>query len=286
MEYVKEVCKGLLIGIANIVPGVSGGTMAVSMGIYDKIIRAVTHFFKEPKKSILTLLPYGIGAILGIGGLSFLIEWLFGVFPFQASMVFVGLILGGLPVLVKKVKGKSTGFYGPGALTLTFLAILFLTAAGEVQTGEAEIFSGAASVLLLAAVGVISAATMVVPGVSGSMILMMLGYYQPILRTVNDFVLAAVTMDFAEAWHLGWLLFPFGAGLILGVFLCARLVEFLLSKFPAVTYFAIIGLVLSSPVAILWGLSWSEIQLHQLLIGFSLALLAYVLTGLLEGESN
>ena len=64
--FIKQILKGTIIGVANIIPGVSGGTLAVSMGIYDQIIESITQFFKQPKRSIITLLPYGIGAVIGI----------------------------------------------------------------------------------------------------------------------------------------------------------------------------------------------------------------------------
>ncbi len=75
---IKNILKGAVIGIANIIPGVSGGTMAVAMGIYDVLIRSLTHLFKEFKKSVMTLIPILIGAAIGIVGLSFLIEKMFG----------------------------------------------------------------------------------------------------------------------------------------------------------------------------------------------------------------
>lgn len=94
---IKTFIAGIIIGIANIIPGVSGGTMAVSMGIYDKLIHAVTHLFKEFKKSCLFLLPVLIGAAAAIVILSRVIEFLFDHYPLQTNLLFIGLIVGGLP---------------------------------------------------------------------------------------------------------------------------------------------------------------------------------------------
>ena len=80
MKFVLEMLRGMVIGLANIIPGVSGGTMMVSMGIYDTLIHCITHLFKEFKKSILTLLPYAVGMVLAIGGLSFALKWAFAVY--------------------------------------------------------------------------------------------------------------------------------------------------------------------------------------------------------------
>jgi len=99
MKFIFDILRGCAIGIANIIPGVSGGTLAVSMGIYDKIISSVTGLFRHFKKSIITLLPYGIGMVVGLLGLSFIIEFLFARYPLPTVLLFIGLILGGVPAL-------------------------------------------------------------------------------------------------------------------------------------------------------------------------------------------
>ena len=105
MAMIKSFLKGVVIGIANIVPGVSGGTMMVSMGIYDKLIHCITHLFSEFKKSLLFLLPIAVGMVAAIGASSFGLTYLFDNFPIQTNLLFIGLILGGLPAIGKKVKG-------------------------------------------------------------------------------------------------------------------------------------------------------------------------------------
>ena len=109
MKYAKEIFRGLLIGIAGIAPGVSGGALAVSMGVYDKIIGAVTHITSDTKESLKTLFPYALGAAAGMSCLAFVIEVLFVRWPFAASMAFIGLILGGVPVLRKKALAEKIG---------------------------------------------------------------------------------------------------------------------------------------------------------------------------------
>ena len=104
MNFLFDIIKGMLIGVANIIPGVSGGTMMVSMGVYEKIIGVVNNLFKDIKKSILTLLPLGIGMLLGVAVFSFIIPWCLEVYPFPTSFCFIGLILGGVPAIIKPAK--------------------------------------------------------------------------------------------------------------------------------------------------------------------------------------
>lgn len=267
MHFVYDVIKGVLIGVANIIPGVSGGTMAVSMGIYDKLIYAVTHLLGQTKKSIQTLFPYVLGAGLGLVGLSFLIEYLFLHYEIPTNCFFIGLILGGLPVILKRIQIKKVDLKHALSFLIFFSLIIGLQLAGN-QSGDVVLTLSLFEVIKLFFVGVIASATMVIPGVSGSMILMLLGYYQPILSTINQFMKALLALQWLEALSSGMLLLPFGIGIIIGIFAIAKLIEMLLAKYESITFCAILGLVVASPIAILMNLSLPSIQASVFVISF------------------
>src|SRR5690625_1582152 len=100
--------KGMLMGVSNIIPGVSGGTMAVSLGSYDDLIFSITQFFSKKKKSIRFLVPLALGLVLGVVFFSYAIEFLLAEYAFITSLAFVGLILGGLPILLKEFRETLT----------------------------------------------------------------------------------------------------------------------------------------------------------------------------------
>lgn len=252
MKLVKDILKGILIGVANAIPGVSGGTMMVSMGIYDDIIYCITHLFKQLKKSIMTLLPYLIGMAIGIVGLAFAIGYLLEHFEFQTKMAFIGLILGGVPLLFGKIKGKKKGFPHACIFLLFFVAIIAMEFFGG-ESSDVTLKVGIIPAILIFLIGVIASATMVIPGVSGSMMLMILGYYNPIMAAVKDFVVALTSMDISRMLTLCGSLVPFGLGVVIGIFAIAKLIEVLLQRYEVLTYCAILGLVMSSPVVILMG---------------------------------
>ena len=102
MKAFFDILRGVVIGLANIIPGVSGGTMMVSMGIYDTIIGCINSLFKDFKRCIKALWPYALGMVLGILGLAKLITFLLGTYPLPTNMAFIGLILGGLPISSKR----------------------------------------------------------------------------------------------------------------------------------------------------------------------------------------
>ena len=282
---VKNILKGAVIGIANIIPGVSGGTMAVSMGIYDKIIHAVTHLFSEFKQSMKTLLPIGAGIILAIVVVARLIEYMFGVIPFQTNLLFIGLILGGLPAMWKKVKGNPLKISHVLALAL-FFGLVIVCASLEGSEGKAaDLEFSLINVCRLFGVGVIASATMVVPGVSGSMILMIMGYYEPVLGMVNQFVDHLKAFDIQGLWGDCGVLVPFGIGVVAGIFVIAKAIEIIFAKWPLLAYWAIIGLIVASPVAILMMNRFGKLGVVTVLTGVA-ALAAGVVASLLLGEEE
>lgn len=280
---IKDILKGAVMGIANIIPGVSGGTMAVSMGIYDKIIHAVTHLFSEFKKSMKILIPIGIGIVIAIVGVARLIEYMFGVIPFQTNLLFIGLILGGLPSIGKKVKGNPVKVGHIIALVVFFALVVGCASLEGHSGGNADLSFSLLNVIKLLGVGVVASATMVVPGVSGSMVLMVMGYYESILGMVNQFVDHVLAFDIQGIIKDCGVLVPFGIGVVAGIFVIAKLIEIVFEKWPLLAYWAIIGLIVASPVAILMMNSFGTLTVLTLVTG-ALALALGVLVALKLGE--
>ena len=250
MKLLNQILRGAVIGVANIIPGVSGGTMMVSMGIYDTLIHCITHLFSEFKKSIKTLLPYAIGMLVGIVALASLLTFLFDNYPLPTYTAFIGLILGGLKPLLNKVDKKKLNAVAIGLFVIFFALIVLMATTGEVVNPDSLTIS-LGQMLILLVMGCIASATMIIPGVSGSMVLMLLGYYTPILNAVSNLKDAVFALDFAAMINPVLTLAPFGIGVVLGIFGVAKLIEWLLARFPTYTYCGVLGLVISSPVAIL-----------------------------------
>ena len=277
MKFVLEMLRGMVIGLANIIPGVSGGTMMVSMGIYDTLIHCITHLFKEFKKSILTLLPYAVGMVLAIGGLSFALKWAFAVYPLPTNTLFIGLILGGLPAILRQVKGKKKGAVGAVLFAVFFALIIVMQIFQSEHVATITLSFG--EVVKLFVLGAVASATMVIPGVSGSMVLKLLGYYEPVVTVAIPGLISGLAHgEWAAIGANVGILLPFGLGIVVGIFAIAKLIEVLLARWEGQTYCAILGLVTASPVAILMAtemvnLSWSTliISLLTFAIGFYVA---------------
>lgn len=261
--------KGFFMGIANIIPGVSGGTLAITMGIYEELIEAISHFFTRLKKNINFLIPIVIGALLSIVIGSKVIGFSLEEYPLPTILFFTGLILGGLPMLYRKIKGNFKPL-NIIIFILTFaiiIGLMFLKSGSEVRFINMNILD----YIMLFIVGVIAAATMIIPGISGSFMLMVMGYYKPIINTIND--LTAFNNIITNLI----ILIPFGIGVLIGIVLIAKLIEFLFKKFEVPTYFGIIGFVLASIIGIFTSTENLTFSIIPFIIGIVLFILGFVI---------
>jgi putative membrane protein len=253
--------KGFLIGIASILPGISGGTLSLALGIYEDLIKAVNHFFEDMKKHFMYLLPIIIGAGLSVALLSNVIDFVYTRYELATTLLFVGLMLGGLPYIYKEVENSNKSYYIYGVIAL----IIVISMGFLKETDYAVSFNNIDLIgyLKLFGVGIIAAATMVIPGISGSLILMLLGYYQPIVSIIKDLT------RFNNIFTNILILIPFGIGVLIGIILIAKLIEFLFNKFKEQTYYGILGFVIGSTLLLLFELNFTE-NITELIIGIIL----------------
>lgn len=240
--------KGFILGIANVIPGVSGGTMAVSMGLYELILSSIGNFFKDIKGNFIKLLPIILGILVAIVSTSKLVTYALTNYKAQTLCLFIGLIFGGVSLIMKKIKGKGSKIN----YLIFFIVFFFVISLNFLKTGLIEISftnMGIIDYLLLLLIGFIASSAMVIPGISGSFILMVLGYYDKIIYTVSTIT------DFSKLGSNLLILVPFGIGVIIGIVFMAKLITNLIKKYETKTYFAIMGFVLSSVVVLLLQLT-------------------------------
>ena len=273
IEQIKLGLKGFIIGVANIIPGVSGGTLAITLGIYEKLIGIISHFFKNIKENIKFLLPIIIGAVLSILILSKVISYSLDKFPLPTTLLFIGLILGGIPMLLGKIKkGPKKGRFSNILIFLITFSIV--TAFGFMGTGDITVNLSKLdflSYISLFLVGMIAAATMIIPGISGSFMLMLLGYYKPIIDTISELT------SFNNIVQNLMILIPFGIGILVGIVLVAKIIEVLLQKFPIKTYYGIIGFVIASIITIFMPLTNASYSIPSVIIGMILLLVGGII---------
>lgn len=247
MKDLKLIIKGFFVGIANIIPGVSGGTLAITLGIYEKLIGCVSHFLKNFKENIKFILPLGIGMVLAILSMSHLITWSFENATLPTCLLFMGLVIGGIPLLFRKVKKDKINWIGVIIFLITFGLVMVLAFSDKIfGSGLQKVvfdtsFSGLIKMLL---VGILASATMIIPGVSGSLVMMLIGYYDSILNAIKS--LTTFENIGVNLLNLGF----FGVGILIGVVAIAKLLEWLFKKYETITYYGVLGFISSSVIAI------------------------------------
>ena len=296
MNFLLNVLKGIMIGIANVIPGVSGGTMAVSLGIYDRLLGSISGLFKHLKESLAFLFPILLGCAIGIVGFTYAIEYLLSNHTFVTCRAFVGLILGGPPMLWKSMRKElkeSRSSIGVSGVLFFLLGLLVCGGFPLLKAGDEAMTVIAVTplnMLILFVLGVVASATMVIPGVSGSMMLMIFGYYYGIIGTIKGFLDGVRALDFTVMRDGFLLLFPFGIGVLLGIFLIAKLITFLFEQFGVQTYCAIMGLVIASPFAIFYNTGLfpmlSSLSVWTVLFGILLMAAGAVITNLVGEAGN
>ena len=284
MKIIADILRGALIGVANIIPGVSGGTMMVSMGVYDTIIGCINSLFKDLKRCVKVLWPYVVGMGLGIVLLAKLLTFLLANYQLQTNLAFIGLIFGGLPAILAQTKGDKKGVPGAVAFALAFALVVGLQIVGEGNGQDAALTLSVGQLIMLFIMGVIASATMVIPGVSGSMMLLLLGYYNPIVGTISRLIDALVSVNIGEILSCCAVLVPFGLGVVIGIFVIAKLIEMLLHNYKGPTYCAILGLVAASPVAILMAMDYASVTLVSWVVGAVMFAIGFAAAYKLGGE--
>ncbi len=231
MAFFANCIKGIFIGAGAILPGISSGVICVIFGIYEKLLDSILHFFKNIRKNIEFLLPIIIGGFIGVFLFGNLLNYIFYKFPLQTKSIFIGLILGSIPSLLKQIHAETPFNYH--YLPFFFVSLIvgissvFLENSLHLSYETADI-----SFWYLLLCGICMSAGVIIPGVSSTVILMLLGVYSIYLSSVSTLFLPT--------------LFPIGIGLVVGSLFFMILTKFLLSNYHLPTYYAIIGFSLGS----------------------------------------
>lgn len=231
MSRLGVILCGFITGSVMAVPGISGGSAAMVIGVYDDLLRAVSRCFSEPRRNIPLLLRFALGGILGLFLMAGAISWLLTT---QAEVpvrfLFLGAVAGGIPAIFRKAGVRRLNASGLVLILSGAAAVLLLASFPEGLFTPGE--RGFADMALQFTGGMLLAAALVLPGISASHFLYMLGIYDAVMEKLS-------TLDLIP-------LLPLAAGTVLGLFLTARLIETLFQRHQAGTFLVILGFMLAS----------------------------------------
>lgn len=275
MNYLKLVLKGFIVGLGKIIPGVSGGMLAILLGVYEDSVQAIAHFFKDFRKNIFFLGTLGIGVLLAITFMSNIIEFSLENYYLPTMLLFIGLMLGGSKSLKREIEGTNCKDYVL-QLTIPFLFMMLI----QLFQKETFLVNSNYSFFLIFLFGIIDAITMVVPGISGTAILMLLGFYPLLLETFSNLLDPYYISDTLQ------IMIPFGLGILVGVLVTIKIVSYLLEKHSISFHYVIISFFTSSIFLLLLQTFKNNYSIGTVIASFIFLVLGYFVSKIFDSHYN
>lgn len=264
MEW-KNIYRGLLMGASDVIPGVSGGTIAVLLGIYERLIAAINGLTsKNWKKQLGFLIPLGIGVGTAILLLSHVIEWLFANYPGPTKFFFLGLIIGVLPYLFHKADTKNK--FKANHIVILLIGAVIVGSLMSFQTSEGAAIKNitTSTYILLFFSGMVASSAMILPGISGSFMLYVIGVYSTVIGAISNMQLDVIAVT--------------GVGIVIGIVLMSKIINYFLNNYYTGTFALVIGMVIGSVFVVFpgWPADVSVMILSVVTFAVGLAV-AYIL---------
>lgn len=255
INFLVSVIYGIFMGIFEVIPGISGGTLAFILGIYEALIESISNVRKDFKKSFRLLLPILIGMGIGVYCFSYLMSFLNKNFPMEVNFCLTGLIIGIIPSIAmeafsylnpyiesmskrKVFKTSPMKLYSSiFSFTLMIFVMIFINYASFTLNATGVIIENLTffEFLRFFVVGALAAYCLMLPGCSGSLIMLVFGTYYSVIEAIHKINIPII--------------FTVGFGVLFGLFFGAKIIEYCLKKFKAQTFFAILGLIVGSSVS-------------------------------------
>lgn len=264
MEW-KNIYRGFFMGASDLIPGVSGGTIALLLGIYDRFIEAINGLFSRKWKRHLTfLIPLGIGAGTAIVSLSKVINWLLKHHPGPLQFFFLGLILGVLPFLTQQADMKNKfRLYHYGILIVGAILVGSIEFLGTIMDNLSI-----SDYVFLFFSGILASAAMILPGISGSMILLVIGAYATIIHAISNFQFDVIIVT--------------GLGIVIGIVTMSKLINYFLNRYFTATFACVIGFVIGSLIIVFPGWPSESREMITSVATFALGLFGAYILGKVE----
>ena len=277
-EFVKNALQGFFMALADSVPGVSGGTIAFILGFYDKLINSLNALISkggDKKGAIQFLVKLGVGWVIGMASAVLVLANMFESHIYEVSSLFIGFIIFAIPLIVKEEKETVKGKYGNIIFALIGIIVVAAITYFNPQSGSganidiANLNVGLALYVFVA--GMIAISAMILPGISGSTLLLIFGLYVPIISGIKE------TLHFNLSYVP--VLFVFGMGIVTGIAIIIKIVKRALEKYRSQTIYLILGLMLGSIYAIVMGATTLKVPKDPLSLG-TFDILFFVIGGL------
>lgn len=265
-KYILLIIKGIIIGFGKIIPGVSGSLLAMSLGVYEKSLYKIRYFKEEIEQNILYFMFLGIGILISIIFGSKIVLYLLNNYYVLTIFLFIGLILGMVPSIYKKTKQKDFSYYL--VTTITFIVALLILNIKNVDSFVYE--NNFISNIQVIFIGFIESFTMIVPGISGTAIFLILGYYEFIMELFSSIF----TLMSKETLMIILFFFSF----LISSYFISIWINLMLSKYEKITYAMILGFGYSSVFLLLKDAIGKITNPFQIIFSFILMFIGFIIS--------
>lgn len=275
MKYIKLAIQGFIVGIGKIIPGVSGAMFAMMFGIYEKALKIISNLRKELKGNFTFMTILGLSVLLAIIFGSNIIKKCLDNYYIQTMFLFIGMMVAGIPSLFHNIKGKKISLKSK-VITLSIAFILLIIGLFDFQGGQGDIPKNLFSVIMLFISGFLDALATIVPGICGTALLMILGYYDTVISALGNL------LDFNNIANNLFVLMPFLIGMVVGVVVVSKLINYLFTNYKIETYYAIFGFAIMSIVILFIKTIIVPFEIAELFISIALFIIGFVVVYFLE----
>ena len=263
MKYFILMCKGFIIGLAKIIPGVSGAIIAISFGVYERLVSIIAKPLKISFNDLKFLFCLLVGAAFGIGLLCKGVKWCLDVYYLPTMLLFIGLIIGGIPEITQEIKKNKLNFKIVFTFVICFTILYYLI---NIQSdNDSNVINNFVYFLI----GVIESATTIIPGISGTAIFMALGWYDSVLNIyegISSFNIEPMVIVL------------FLSGFLISTVLLSKIISYLFSNHKVLAYSGVLGFMMSSIFLMFKDIFSYDFSFLELIIGILLCILGYLIT--------
>lgn len=264
---IQELIKGIIVGIAKIIPGLSGAVLMISFNLYDKAIDAITNFFKNPKRNFFFLLNIGVGIILGIVIFSKIISFFLTKYYLYTTILFLGLIMGGIPIINNKINNRKRNYF------LMIISLVIMTTITLVTpTNQYVLKNNILDIIIFFLSGILEAIGTILPGISSTALLMLIGVYDNYIITLSNIL---NPLKLGETMYF---ILPFSIGLLIGIIIISLLVNYLFKNYKEETFSIILGISISTFITLLIRLIPYITNITSLILSILILIFGYLIT--------
>lgn len=275
MKDLKLVLEGFIIGIGKIIPGVSGAMFAMMFGVYEKALNIISNLKTELMKNLKFMILLGLSILLAIIFGSNIIKKCLDNYYMQTMFLFIGMMIAGIKPLFKNVEGSKVK---PGNIICAVAISILLILLDFVDLGvtEGALTKTPTTIIMLFVSGFLDAVTMILPGVCGTALLMILGYYDVIINSLGDI------FNFSNLNNNLFVLIPFSIGMVIGILLVSKAVNYLFKNHKIETYYTIIGFAIMSTIILFIKAITVPYTTMELVVSIILLIVGFILASLIR----